>query len=155
MCADPSPSHLPIRLRRLYHPGAYALGHLKVVNYYGSCAAALVFNNNRAGAKLDRVSASLVRHLHRESDEDLRRGMPFSVRFMTIVELYRYSTRHFDFHEQQLTLGDSETIECEAPYLFGGILSLPAADLWTSSITPLTAVTSNTPPWIRADPPGG
>ncbi len=55
-------------------PGAYALGHLKVVNYYRSCAAALVFNNNRAGAKLDRVSASLVHHLHRESDEDLRRG---------------------------------------------------------------------------------
>jgi hypothetical protein len=74
---------------------------------------------------------------------------------MTIAELYRYPTGHFDFHEQQLALGDSETIECEAPYLFGGIVSLSAADLWTSSITPLTAATSNTPPWIRADPPGG
>jgi len=73
---------------------------------------------------------------------------------MTIAELYRYPTRHFDFHEQQLTLGDSETIECEAPYLCGGILSLPAADLWTSSIAHLAAATSNTPPWIRADPPG-
>jgi len=63
---------------------------------------------------------------------------------MTIAELYRYPTRHFDFHEQQLTLGDSETIECEAPYLCGGILSLPAADLWTSSIAHLAAATSNT-----------
>ncbi|MFZ2172793.1 MAG: DinB family protein [Rhodococcus sp. (in: high G+C Gram-positive bacteria)] len=82
-----------------------------VVNYYGSCAATLMFNRRRMGAKLDRVIASLVRRLQRESDEDLRRGMPFPARwdpyftdFMTIAEVYLYPTQHFDFHEKQLTL---------------------------------------------------
>lgn len=82
-----------------------------VVNYYGSCAAALVFNRHRMGAKLDRVTGSLIRRLHRESEEDLRRGMPFPVRwdpffaeFMTLGELYRYPVQHFDFHEKQLTI---------------------------------------------------
>lgn len=82
-----------------------------VVNYYGSCAAALVFNRSRMGAKLDRVVGSLIHRMQRESDEDLRRGMPFPVRwdpfftgFMTLGELYRYPTQHFDFHEKQLTL---------------------------------------------------
>ena len=30
-----------------------------VINYYGSCAAALVYNRHRMGAKMDRVIASL------------------------------------------------------------------------------------------------
>lgn len=85
-----------------------------LVNYYGSCAAALVFNRNRMGAKLDRVIGSLIRRLHRESDADLRRGMPVPVRwdpfftdFMTVAEMYSYPTQHFDFHEEQLTLDDN------------------------------------------------
>lgn len=82
-----------------------------VVNYYGSCAAALVFNRNRMGAKADRVIGALSRRLYHESEQTLCRGMhlpvrwdPFFTDYMTIGELYRYPTRHFDFHEQQLTL---------------------------------------------------
>jgi uncharacterized protein (TIGR03083 family) len=82
-----------------------------VVNFYGSCAAALVFDHHRMGAELDRVLDSLIRRLRRETDEDLQRGMPFPVRwdpfftdFMTIAQLYRYPVQHFDFHEQQLSL---------------------------------------------------
>ncbi|MEE2033317.1 DinB family protein [Rhodococcus chondri] len=89
-----------------------------VVNYYGSCAAALVYNRNRMGAKADRVIGALSRRLQRESESTLRRGMPFPVRwdpfftdYMTIGELYLYPTRHFDFHEQQLTLDRHEPTE--------------------------------------------
>lgn len=80
------------------------------INYYGSCAAALVYNRRRMGAKLDRVIASLHRRLARETDDDLRRGMhfpprwdPFFSDYMTLEEVYRYPGRHFDFHAKQLT----------------------------------------------------
>ena len=79
-----------------------------VINYYGSCAAALVYNRRRMGAKLDRVIA-LQRRLARETDDDLRRGMhfpprwdPFFADYMTLEDVYRYPGRHFDFHAEQL-----------------------------------------------------
>ena len=81
------------------------------VNYYGSCAAARVFNRRRMGAKLDRVIDSLQRRLARESDDDFRRGMhyptrwdPFFGDYMTLESVYRYPGKHFDFHQRQLTL---------------------------------------------------
>jgi hypothetical protein len=80
------------------------------INYYGSCAASLVYNRRRMGAKLDRVIASLQRRLAQEADDDLRRGMhfpprwdPFFSDYMTLADVYRYPGRHFDFHAQQLT----------------------------------------------------
>lgn len=82
-----------------------------VINYYGSCAAALVYNRHRMGAKLDRVIASLQRKLAREKDTALRRGMhypthwdPFFSDYMTLADIYRYPGLHFDFHQRQLTL---------------------------------------------------
>ena len=82
-----------------------------LINYYGSCSAALVYNRRRMGAKLDRVIASLQRKLARESDADFTRGMhypihwdPFFEDFMTLQDVYRYPGRHFDFHAHQLTL---------------------------------------------------
>lgn len=81
------------------------------INYYGSCAAALVYNRRRMGAKLDRVIALINRRLAKESDEALRLGMhfptgwdPFFADYMTLEDLYRYPGRHFDFHARQLTL---------------------------------------------------
>jgi len=81
------------------------------INYYGSCAAALVYDRHRMGAKLDRVIDSLQRRLARETDDDLRRGMhfppgwdPFFSDYMTLDEVYLYPGRHFDFHAAQLTL---------------------------------------------------
>lgn len=82
-----------------------------LINYYGSCSAAMVYNRRRMGAKLDRVIASLQRKLARESDADFARGMHYPVRwdpffedFMTLEDVYRYPGRHFDFHAHQLTL---------------------------------------------------
>jgi hypothetical protein len=82
-----------------------------VINYYGSCAAALVYNRRRMGAKMDRVIASLQHKLARESDDNLCRGMhfptrwdPFFVDYMTLADVYPYPTQHFDFHKRQLTL---------------------------------------------------
>ena len=82
-----------------------------LINYYGSCAAAVVYNRRRMGAKMDRVIAALQHKLARESDDALRRGMhfptrwdPFFTDYMTLEDLYRYPGRHFDFHARQLTL---------------------------------------------------
>ena len=81
-----------------------------IINYYGSCAAALVYNRHRMGAKMDRVIASLQRKLARESDDSLRRGMHFPTRwdpffkdYMTLEDVYRYPGKHSDFHKRQQT----------------------------------------------------
>jgi hypothetical protein len=82
-----------------------------VINYWGSCGGATVFTPARMGRKMDHVIASLRRHLDAESEEALRRGMhfppdwdPFFEDFMTLGAVYHYSTQHFDFHRQQLSL---------------------------------------------------
>ena len=82
-----------------------------VINYYGSSAAALVYNRRRMGAKMDRVIAALQRKLARESDDAAQRGMHFPTRwdpffqdYMTVADVYRYPGQHFDFHAHQLTL---------------------------------------------------
>ncbi len=82
-----------------------------IINYYGSCAAALFYNRRRMGAKLDRVIAALQRTLARENEADFVHGMrypprwdPFFGDFMTLEDLYLYPGRHFDFHAHQLTL---------------------------------------------------
>jgi hypothetical protein len=103
---------LPDRVSRVY---ARALDNattpFHAINYYGSCAAALVYNRRRMGAKLDRVIASLQRKLERESDGAFHRGMhfpprwdPFFTGYMTLADVYRYPGRHFDFHARQLAL---------------------------------------------------
>ncbi|WP_068269418.1 DinB family protein [Aldersonia kunmingensis] len=103
---------LPARFGRIFARMLdAATGPFNVVNFYGSCAAALVFNRRRMGAKLDRVIARLTRRLQLESETDLARGMyypihwdPFFTDYMTLADIYRYPTQHFDFHERQLTL---------------------------------------------------
>jgi DinB family protein len=83
-----------------------------LINYYGSCAAALVYNRRRMRAKLDRVISSLQRKLVRENDADFTRGMhyptrwdPFFEDYMTLADVYHFPTQHYDFHRRQLTLG--------------------------------------------------
>ncbi|MFJ5728929.1 DinB family protein [Streptomyces paradoxus] len=84
-----------------------------VINYLGSVVGARVYNHRRMGAKLDRTLAALHRHLEAESDATLVRTMCFPTRWdpffkdvMTLEEVYRYPTQHFDFHRGQLTLDD-------------------------------------------------
>jgi hypothetical protein len=47
-----------------------------LINYLGPCAAIHIYGHSRMAAKLDRV----------------------------LADLYRYPTRHYDFHRRQLTL---------------------------------------------------
>ncbi|WP_054248861.1 DinB family protein [Rhodococcus opacus] len=82
------------------------------VNYFGSWAAATVFDRRRMGRQCDRVIAKLQRSLAKESETDLRRSMAFPVHWdpfftetMTLEQVYRYPGKHFDFHRDQLTLG--------------------------------------------------
>jgi hypothetical protein len=81
-----------------------------VVNYWGSVAAARVFNHTRMGPLADRTIAALQRRLAQESEESLHRGMPFPTGwdpyfgYLTLTDVYRYPTRHFEHHRRQLTL---------------------------------------------------
>jgi hypothetical protein len=83
-----------------------------VVNYWGSRAAALVYNKQRMARKLDNTLTAITRRLERESSASLARSMPFPDRWdpffsptMTLNDVYAYPTLHFGFHAQQLTLG--------------------------------------------------
>ena len=82
-----------------------------VINYWGSVAAARVFNHTRMGMLADRTITALQRSLARESEAALHRGMPFPAgwdpyfgAWMSLAEVYRYPTRHFEHHRRQLTL---------------------------------------------------
>jgi hypothetical protein len=73
-----------------------------------------VFNHDRMGAKLDRVIAKLQHRVLLATNRELSRGMhyptswdPFFGSYMTLGELYRYPTKHFEFHRRQLTFGSS------------------------------------------------
>ena len=84
------------------------------VNYLGPCGAAKVFGPRRTGAAFDRVIDSMGRRLTAEPEDGLAQGMhyperwdPFFKDFMTLADLYRYPTQHFDFHHRQLTLDGS------------------------------------------------
>lgn len=88
-----------------------ATGPFNTINYWGSVAGAKVFNAKRMADKCDRVIGSLKRNLERESERELRRGMhyptgwdPFFKPYMTLVDIYRYPTQHFNFHREQLSM---------------------------------------------------
>jgi hypothetical protein len=92
-----------------------ATAPFNVINHYGSCAAARVYNHRRMGAKMDRVIDSLQRKLTRERDGALRSAMhfptqwdPFFREYMTLEDVYRYPGQHFDFHAHQLSLSATE-----------------------------------------------
>ena len=88
-----------------------ATGPFNTINYLGSVAGAKVFNAKRMADKCDRVIGSLQRHLERETEPELRRGMhyptgwdPFFKPYMTLADIYHYPTQHFNFHREQLSL---------------------------------------------------
>ncbi|MFE7962683.1 DinB family protein [Streptomyces cellulosae] len=82
-----------------------------LVNYLGPCGAARVVSPRRMAAMFDRITGALERRLAAEAEADLACGMHYPVRwdpffkdFMTLADIYRYPTQHFDFHHRQLTL---------------------------------------------------
>ena len=105
---------LPDRVSRMF-AGILNAGTrpFHVVNYLGSCGGALVFHGPRLVRLSDRVVASLHRHLDRESEQALRRTMHFPVGWdpffrdtMSLADVYRYGTEHFEYHSRQLTLDE-------------------------------------------------
>jgi len=89
------------------------------VNYLGSRLGGTTLSTHRMEIMFDHVIAKLHRRLDAESDTDLARGMhyptrwdPFFRDYMTLADVYRFPTQHFEFHRQQLTLpsnGDATT----------------------------------------------
>ncbi|MFE6806419.1 DinB family protein [Streptomyces sp. NPDC057681] len=84
-----------------------------VVNYLGPVGGARVLGRRRMGTVLDHVIAFLHQRLDAEREADFARAMPYPTRWdpffhdvMTVADLYRYPTQHFDFHRAQLTLAD-------------------------------------------------
>jgi hypothetical protein len=81
------------------------------INYLGGVAGAVVFRGPRLTRQLDRSIARLHRSLDAQSEEALARRMHFPVGWdpffrdtMTVEQVYRYATEHYDFHRTQLTL---------------------------------------------------
>lgn len=81
------------------------------VNYLGSVGGALVFHGPRLTRQLDHTINRLHRRLDTETEAALGRGMhfpvdwdPFFLDTMTLEQVYRYATQHYDFHRAQLTL---------------------------------------------------
>jgi len=86
-----------------------------LINYLGSCAGARIIPYSHMRSSLDWVITALEASLETEHDATLRRGMnypttwdPFFTGYMTLADLYRYPTRHFEFHREQLTLTDAK-----------------------------------------------
>lgn len=102
-------------------PGGFSRAHARLlnaatkpfdlINYLGPCAAVHIYGHQRMAAKLDRILTALHRSIDAAATVDLARGMhyptrwdPFFTGYMTLADLYRYPTRHYDFHRRQLTL---------------------------------------------------
>jgi len=81
------------------------------VNYIGSRLGGNTLSTRQMAAMFDHVIAKLHHRLDAESDTDLFRGMhyptrwdPYFADYMTLADVYRFPTQHFDFHRRQLTL---------------------------------------------------
>ena len=78
------------------------------VNYWGARGGARVVNHDRMGRVCDRAIAALQRSLAREREADLDGGMayptswdPYFQAYMTLADIYRYPTLHFEHHRAQ------------------------------------------------------
>ena len=87
-----------------------------VINYLGSCGGARVFRGARLTWQLDHTLDALHRTLDAATERELGRRMHFPVGWdpffrdtMTLEDVYRYGTQHYDLHREQLTLGPRST----------------------------------------------
>jgi len=106
--------HLPSRVS---HTFAHLLNagtkSFDAVNFLGSWAGGTAMSPQRMVKMFDHVIDKLHRRLEAETEEDLARGMhyptrwdPFFKDYMTLADVYRFPTQHFDVHRHQLTLDD-------------------------------------------------
>jgi hypothetical protein len=80
------------------------------------------------GRRFDQVVDKLLRHLDRESDSELSRGMryatswdPYFKAYMTLADVYRYQTQHVE-----LTVVNSRRSGLSPFWCAGGIALQPA-----------------------------
>lgn len=80
--------------------------------YLGSVGGPGLLGYAGMGRRFDGVIAMLSRRLEWESDPELSRGMhyptswdPYFKAYMTLADVYRYPTQHFEHHRRQLTPG--------------------------------------------------
>lgn len=85
-----------------------------VINYVGLLFGARVLGYPRMERLMDRAATGIQASLRARSVEALGRGMHFPVGwdpyfsdFMTLLEVYRYPTQHYDHHRAQLTLASA------------------------------------------------
>ena len=81
-----------------------------VVNYLSALPGGTVLGSRAVGKLMDRTIDGLRRCLARESEPTLTLAMHFPVRWdpyfkdvMTVADVYRYPTQHYDHHRRQLT----------------------------------------------------
>lgn len=82
-----------------------------LINYLGSCAAGQILPILAMATLLDRTITALRRQLEAASVTTLGLSMhfptawdPYFADTMSVLDLYRYGTQHFDHHCRQLTL---------------------------------------------------
>jgi len=110
-------SRLPTGISRVYARGLNAAtAAFDAVNYLGSALGGTTLTRTQMTTLFDRVITALHRRLDAETDADLTRGMhyptqwdPFFADYMTLADVYRFPTQHFDFHRRQLTLDSPQS----------------------------------------------
>jgi hypothetical protein len=97
-----------------------ATGPFNSINYWGSVVGSHLYRDQRMGPKFDAVIAALERRLARESEADMNCTMAYPTRWdpffkdaMTLTDVYRYPTQHFEFHRRQLTLKASPRMQTD------------------------------------------
>jgi hypothetical protein len=83
------------------------------VNIFGSYFGGYTLSPDRKTTMFDHVISKLHQRLDAETEADLARGMhyptgwdPLFKDYMTLADVYRFPTQHFDFHQRQLTLAE-------------------------------------------------
>lgn len=80
------------------------------INYVGSVMGGTIFTPKYMQRRLNRVTLAIERDLDKQTPKSLARGMHYPVKwdpyfraYMTLADLYRYPTKHFDHHDRQLS----------------------------------------------------
>jgi hypothetical protein len=82
-----------------------------------------VIGHRRLLRIFDWTLAALLRHLDREPESHLAATVRFPTRWdpffkeaMTLADVYRYPTEHFDFHKAQLTIVVDRDVNARSSY---------------------------------------